>query len=88
MGYTFHPFFDRLSSKESVNRFGNFDISNTNVADTTLASTTLSTENEKSPLLLPKSHNLLIGANPESHYLIEERKLQLLATTFYRKNYL
>ena len=62
--------------------------SNTNVADTALVSTILSTDSDKSPLLLPKTHNLLISANPENNYLIEKRKLQLLASTFYRNNYL
>ena len=62
--------------------------SNTDVADTPLVSTIPSTNSEKSPLLLPKTHNLLISANPENHYLIEKRKLQLLASTCYWKNYL
>ena len=74
MGYTFPP----------LSLIG----SNTNVADTALVSMIPSTDNEKSPLLLPKTHNLLISANPENNYLIEKRKLQLLASTFYRKNYL
>ena len=74
MGYTFPP----------LSLIG----SNTNVADTALVSMIPSTDNEKSPLLLPKTHNLLISANPENHYLIEKRKLQLLASTFYRENYL
>ena len=74
MGYTFPP----------LSLIG----SNTNVADKALVSMIPSTDNEKSPLLLPKIHNLLISANPENHYLIEKRKLQLLASTFYRENYL
>ena len=74
MGYTFPP----------LSLIG----PNTNVADTVLVSTILSTDSDKSPLLLPKTHNLLISANPENNYLIEKRKLQLLASTFYRKNYL
>ena len=73
MGYTFPP----------LSLIG----SNTNVADKALVSMIPSTDNEKSPLLLPKIHNLLISANPENHYLIEQRKLQLLASTFYRENY-
>ena len=74
MGYTFPP----------LSLIG----SNTNVAGTALVSMIPSTDNEKSPLFLPKTQNLLISANPENHYLIEKRKLQLLASTFYRENYL
>ena len=74
MGYTF----------PSLSLIG----SNTNVEDTALVSTILSTDSKKSPLLLPTTHNLLISANLENNYLIEKRKLQLLVSTFYRKNYL
>ena len=56
MGYTFPP----------LSLIG----SNTNVADKALVSMIPSTDNEKSPLLLPKTHNLLISANPENNYLI------------------
>ena len=54
MGYTFPP----------LSLIG----SNTNVADKALVSMIPSTDNEKSPLLLPKTHNLLISANPENNY--------------------
>lgn len=42
----------------------------------------------RTPLLLPKDPELLLGPNKETHSLIEKKSLQLLSWTVSRKNYL